>query len=61
MAAVGGGSKKWELLADVDYIGSGIPDTALVGFLEFKDDVWLVCSHQEESSGSELSQLSQSE
>lgn len=54
------GTKKWELLTDVEYIGSGIPDTALVGFFEFKDDVWLVCSHQEDSSGSELLPPSQS-
>lgn len=50
-----GENRKWEFLTDVDFIGSSVPGTALVGFLEFTDDVWLVCSHQEESCGSELS------
>ena len=52
------GTKKWELLTDVDFIGSEIAGTDLVGFLEFADDVWLVCSHREGSSGSEPSELS---
>lgn len=51
-------TRRWELLTDVDFIGSEIPGTALVGFLEFADDVWLVCSHQEASYASEPSELS---
>lgn len=51
-------TRTWELLTDVDFIGSEIPGTALVGFLEFADDVWLVCSHQEGSCDSEPSGLS---
>lgn len=49
------GERTWELLTDVDFIGSTTPGTALAGFLEFADDVWLVCSHQEASSDSALS------
>lgn len=53
-----GDTRTWELLTDEDFIGSEIPGTALVGFLEFADDVWLVCSHQEGSSGFEPSESS---
>lgn len=58
MATLGEEPKRWELLTDDAFIGSGIDSTALVGFLEFKDDCWLVCSLQGESSGSEDLQLS---
>lgn len=46
-----GGKRVWHIIEDTDFIGSTIPDDALVGYYEFTDGVLLLCSATEDSSG----------
>ena len=46
-------TRRWELVADVDFIGSETAGADLAGFLEFVDDIWLICSCQGDSCAPE--------